>query len=255
MKGNAASFRQRALMCWSGGKDSAMALHALQQDPAVDVAALLTTLTEGYDRISMHGVRRELLQIQADRLGLPLRKVYIPQKADNAAYEAAMGAALQAERRQGARLVAFGDIFLEDLRAYRERNLARLGLKGLFPLWKRNTAELARAFVRQGFKAVVVCVDTRALDPSFAGRDIDDQFLADLPRSVDPCGENGEFHSFVYDGPIFGQAVSFTRGQRTVRDVHFCFCDILPADRNLPSPVPASLQPAQGPDPGPGPTI
>jgi uncharacterized protein (TIGR00290 family) len=215
------------LFCWSGGKDSAMALHALQSMPEYRVAALLTTVTEVYDRISMHGVRRVLLERQAESLGLPLHAVLIPPQCANATYEARMKSALEEHLARGVRRVAFGDIFLQDLREYREKNFAQFGMKALFPIWKRDTRELASEFIRLGFRAVAVCVDPRVLNPSFAGRVLDESFFADLPPEVDPCGENGEFHTFVFDGAIFRKPVHFLIGEKVTRD-GFCFCDLLP---------------------------
>ncbi len=215
------------LFCWSGGKDSAMALHALLQRNDVRVVALLTTVTEGYDRISMHGVRRELLERQAESIGLPLHEVRIPPQCVNSIYEARMEAALHVHYDQGVRIVAFGDIFLEDLRAYREKNLARIGMTALFPIWKRDTRELIRFFHAQGFRAIAACVDTKVLDSSFAGRELDESFFRDLPASADPCGENGEFHTFVFDGPIFRTPIPVRTGEIVERD-SFVFCDLLP---------------------------
>jgi len=216
------------LFCWSGGKDSAMALHALRAAGDCRVAALLTTITEEYDRISMHGVRSALLERQAESLGLPLHAVPIPPQCINATYEERMKGALAQHFARGVRRVAFGDIFLEDLRVYREKNLAQVGMQALFPIWKRDTRELAREFVRMGFRAITVCVDPRVLDASFAGRELDASFFADLPRGVDPCGENGEFHTFVFDGPVFESPIAFRVGEKVTRD-GFCFCDLLPA--------------------------
>jgi uncharacterized protein (TIGR00290 family) len=216
------------LFCWSGGKDSAMALHALRAAPDCRIAALLTTVTEEYDRISMHGVRRALLERQAESLGLPLHAVLIPPQCINATYEERMKEALAKHFARGVRRVAFGDIFLDDLRAYRENNLAKIGMQALFPIWKRDTRELAREFVRQGFRAITVCVDPRVLDASFAGRELDAAFFAELPPGVDACGENGEFHTFVFDGPVFKTPIAFHIGEKVVRD-GFCFCDLLPA--------------------------
>jgi len=215
------------LFCWSGGKDSAMALHALQSVQGNRVAALLTTVTEEYDRISMHGVRRVLLERQAASIGVPLHAVLIPPQCVNATYEARMKEALNEHLLRGVKRVAFGDIFLEDLRVYREKNLAQLGMEALFPIWKRDTRELARDFLRLRFWAIAVCVDPRVLDVSFAGRVLDESFFDDLPPGVDPCGENGEFHTFVFDGPIFRTPVRFVSGERVLRD-GFCFCDLLP---------------------------
>ena len=219
--------KEKVLLSWSGGKDSAMSLYELKQNGRYDVQALLTTLTEAYDRISMHGVRRELLERQAESVGLPLQKISIPKNASNEVYETQMEQALRAQQRNGVQQVAFGDIFLEDLRAYREKNLARLGMKGLFPIWKRNTAELALEFLGLGFRAIVVCVDPKALEESFVGKMMDEEFLARLPASVDPCGENGEFHSFVFAGPIFPEEIRFSVGEVVLRD-SFYFCDLLP---------------------------
>ena len=215
------------LFCWSGGKDSAMALHALRLAAGCRVTALLTTITEEYDRISMHGVRRALLERQAESLGLPLHAVLIPPQCINATYEARMKEALAQHFEQGVRRVAFGDIFLEDLRVYRENNLAQVGMTAIFPIWKRDTRELAREFMFLGFRAMAVCVDPRVLDASFAGRELDASFFADLPPGVDPCGENGEFHTFVFDGPIFKTPIACRTGEKVMRD-GFCFCDLLP---------------------------
>jgi uncharacterized protein (TIGR00290 family) len=215
------------LFCWSGGKDSCMALHQLRSDPLREVVALLTTVTEGYDRISMHGVRRILLERQAAALDLPLEIVTIPPQCVNVEYESRMEATLLTWKNRGVTDVAFGDIFLQDLREYREKNLARVGMKALFPVWLRSTRELAREFISLGFRAVTVCIDPKILDDTFVGRSIDADFLAALPAAADPCGENGEFHSFVYDGPGFSAPVQFTIGEKVLRD-GFYFCDLLP---------------------------
>ena len=215
------------LFCWSGGKDSAMALHALREQGDCRIIALLTTITEQYDRISMHGVRRVLLERQAESIGLPLHAVPIPPQCINAIYELRMEEALAEHFARGVRRVAFGDIFLEDLRAYREKNLALAGMRAIFPVWKRDTRELAREFMRLGFRAITVCVDTRVLDAGFAGRELNASFFEDLPPSADPCGENGEFHTFVFDGPIFKAPLSIKVGEKVMRD-GFYFCDLLP---------------------------
>jgi uncharacterized protein (TIGR00290 family) len=214
------------LFCWSGGKDSAMALHAVLQQSDVRVAALLTTVTEGFERISMHGVRRQLLQEQAKSIGLPLQEVLIPPGCTNAKYEERMEAALRVYLKRGVRKVAFGDIFLEDLRAYREKNLARIGMTAIFPIWKRDSRELIRVFHSEGFRSIAVCVDPSVLDGSFAGRELDASFFSDLPPGVDYCAENGEFHTFAFDGPIFREPLKFKVGERVVRD-GFVFCDLL----------------------------
>jgi uncharacterized protein (TIGR00290 family) len=219
--------REPVLFCWSGGKDSAMALFTLLQRDDVRVVALLTTVIEGYDRIAMHGVRRELLKRQAESLRLPLHEVFIPPQCVNPIYEARMEEALRLFYIQGVRKVAFGDIFLEDLRAYREKNLARIGMTALFPLWKRDTRDLIRRFHQQHFRAIAACVDAKVLDPSFAGRELDESFFRDLPPHADPCGENGEFHTFVFDGPIFQSPIPIRTGEIVNRD-GFIFCDLLP---------------------------
>src|SRR5258707_6567441 len=195
------------LFCWSGGKDSAMALHALQSAQGHRVTALLTTVTEHFDRISMHGVRRVLLERQAESIGLPLHAVLIPPQCVNATYEARMSEALNEHLGRGVRRVAFGDIFLEDLRVYREQNLAQIGMEALFPIWKRDSRELAREFLRLGFQAVTRGVYPPVPASSLSGRVLDESFFADLPPGVDPCGENGEFHTFVFDGPVFQEPI------------------------------------------------
>ena len=222
------------LFCWSGGKDSTMALYTLLQQKSVSIVSLLTTVTEGSERISMHGVRRELLHRQAASLRMPLHEVFIPPQCANAIYEARMEGAMRRYLSQGIHRVAFGDIFLEDLRLYREQNLARVEMQALFPIWKRDTRDLVGKFRALGFRSIIVCVDSRALDPSFAGRELDASFVDDLPPNVDPCGENGEFHTFVFDGPIFAQPVRFALGEVVEHD-SFVFRDLLP--KELPKEV------------------
>ena len=217
------------LFCWSGGKDSAMALHALLQREDVHVVSLLTTVTEGYERISMHGVRRELLVRQAESIGLPLHEVRIPPQCGNPLYEARMEEALRIHYAKGVRTVAFGDIFLEDLRAYRETNLARIHMTAIFPIWKRDTRELVQHFRANRFRAISVCINPKVLERSFAGRELDENFFRDLPPGVDPCGENGEFHTFVFAGPIFKKEIRFRVGDVVDRD-SFVFCDLLPSE-------------------------
>jgi uncharacterized protein (TIGR00290 family) len=216
--------RTEVLFCWSGGKDSAMALKVLRQQRDLRVAALLTTVTEGYERISMHGVRRTLLQRQAEAIGLPLYEVRIPPQCVNSVYEARMREALLSQKENGVHCVAFGDIFLQDLREYRERNLAQVDMKAIFPIWKRDTRELAQEFCAMGFRAIAVCIDSKKLSREFVGRELDESFFRDLPADVDACGENGEFHTFVYDGPIFSSAIAVERGEVVERD-RFYFCD------------------------------
>ena len=215
-------------LLWSGGKDSALALRALRADARFDVRVLLTTMTREYDRISIHGVRRALLEAQAESVGVAVCTVEVPARSTNAQYENALGAALHNLRAQGISRVAAGDLYLQDVRAYREALLARHGMKSQFPLWQRDTTELAREFIAQGYKAILSCVDTHALDASFAGRDFDAELLRDLPDGIDPCGENGEFHSFVWDGPGFSRPVLCERGEVRVREERFAFCDVLP---------------------------
>lgn len=219
---------ENVIVSWSGGKDSALALYEILKDQNYRVCALLTTLTEDYDRISMHGVRRILLERQAAALGFPLEKIFISKNASNLEYEARMGELLAKYKAAGTCAVVFGDIFLEDLRKYREEKLAALEMQAIFPLWKRDTRALVRSFTAAGFKAITTCVDTQALDCPFVGRLIGEQFVSELPPAVDACGENGEFHSFVFDGPIFRESVAFTIGEIVLRENRFCFCDLLP---------------------------
>ena len=213
-------------LSWSGGKDSALALRALRRVQC-EPRALITTVTEGYDRISMHGVRRELLARQADALAIELVEVAIPPACSDDVYQQRMARAFAAAPLSGVDTVAFGDLFLEDVRAYREERLAEAGRRALFPLWGRDTTEFAHEFVNGGFEATLVCVDPRLLDESFAGRAYDRRLVADLPSSVDPCGENGEFHTFVHAGPVFSQPILCTRGDVAERE-GFVFCDLVP---------------------------
>lgn len=225
--------RAPLVFSWSGGKDSAMALHALLRNPDFEVVALLTTVTEIYDRISMHGVRRELLHRQAESIGLPVEEVTIPPQCPNSVYEERMGETILRYRGRGIRHVGFGDIFLEDLRAYRENKLMRADMTAVFPIWKVDTRELAARFIREKFRAITVCIDPRKLDPSFAGRALEASFFRDLPQDVDPCGENGEFHTFVFDGPIFREPITVEMGVVVERE-SFVFCDLtLPLSRGL----------------------
>ena len=219
---------QQILFCWSSGKDSAFALYEILNDPRFEVASLLTTVTKDYDRISMHGVRRQLLEQQADSLGLPLEKVFITAGSTDEDYRSKMREVLERYKSGGTRSVAFGDLYLEDVRQYRQRNLAEVGMKAIFPLWGKDTATLARRIIDLGFKSVVTCVDTQVLDGKFAGRSFDNEFLAELPQGIDPCGENGEFHSFTWDGPIFDYPIEHKLGEVVLRDNRFCFCDVIP---------------------------
>ena len=219
---------ENVLVSWSGGKDSAIALYEILKTQNYQISALLTTVTEDYDRISMHGVRSILLERQVASLGFPLEKVLIPKNASNEKYESNLGQVLARYKEAGVSSVVFGDIFLEDLRRYREEKLASLGMRGIFPLWKSETRELALSLNVLGFKAITTCVDSQKLGRQFAGRQIDAQFLSELPPGVDPCGENGEYHSFVFNGPIFKESVAYTPGQVVLRENRFFYCDLIP---------------------------
>jgi uncharacterized protein (TIGR00290 family) len=218
---------ERVLLAWSSGKDSAFSLHTLRLE-GVEVVGLLTTVNEAFDRVSMHAVPLPLVRAQAEAAGLPLVEVRLPSPCPSDAYEAAMAAAMSAARDRGVTAVAFGDLFLADVRRYREERLAGTGVRPLFPLWGRPTPELAREMISRGQRAVLTCVDPRALPPDFAGRAFDAALLGDLPATVDPCGENGEFHSFAWDGPAFRHPVPVRVGAVVERD-GFVFADLVPA--------------------------
>ncbi len=218
----------KVLISWSGGKDSAYALHEFVRAKGYEISALLTTVTAGYNRISMHGVRRALLQSQVESLGYPLEEILIPQQCTDRKYEQLMGTALQKYSNLGISGVVFGDLFLEDVRNYREERLGIIGMRAIFPIWGMDTSELAQEFIDRGFRAIVVCVDTEVLDNDYVGREYDGQFLADLPTSIDPCGENGEFHTFVYDGPNFSWSIKFKRGEKVLREGRFYYSDLVP---------------------------
>jgi uncharacterized protein (TIGR00290 family) len=215
-------------LSWSGGKDSALALAALTAAGGPPPVALITTITEDHDRISMHGVRRELLLAQAAATGVELVEVRIPAAASNEIYEARMAEALARPPLEGVAEIAFGDLFLTDIRAYRETRCAAAGRRARFPLWLCDTAALARRFIAENFRARITCVDPAQLDSSFAGREYDALLLAELPAGVDPCGENGEFHTFVFDGPVFTGPIACRPGEVVQRD-GFVFADLLPA--------------------------
>ena len=204
-----------------------MALYEVQRNHGSSVSSLLTTITDEYDRISMHGVRSILVDKQADSLGLPVIKIAVPKDCSHQQYETIMKSETIRLRKEGVSSIIFGDIFLEDLRRYREENLAKVGMKTSFPLWGRNTHELVREFLNLGFKAIVTCIDAKVLDKRFIGRIIDDDFLNELPADIDPCGENGEYHSFVFDGPIFKERIAFSVGEIVLRD-SFYFRDLIP---------------------------
>lgn len=241
----------KAIFNWSSGKDSGLALYKILQDPTIEITTLLTSVNQQYNRISMHGVRAELLEKQALSLRLPLHKMEIPEMPTMEIYEEIMRNTLSNFKHQGVTHSIFGDIFLEDLRQYRENKLAEIGFEGVFPLWKRNTRELIQEFLDLGFKTIVTCVNERNLDKSFVGRIIDEQFIADLPSTVDVCGENGEFHTFTFDGPIFSKPIEFEKGEivyrkyekpktsasnaacntdNTAFDYGFWYCDLIPVN-------------------------
>jgi uncharacterized protein (TIGR00290 family) len=234
------------LMNWSGGKDSALALYHILRDPRYAVTQLLTSVNAHHQRVSMHGVRVSLLEAQAQRLQLPLTQLALPEMPGMQDYERLMTATLEPLQEQGITHAVFGDIFLEDLRAYREQQLARLGMQAVFPLWQRSSDDILREYLDLGFRAVVVCVNEQHLDASFCGRLLDRDFLRDLPPGVDPCGENGEYHSFVFDAPYFSAPIDFERGELVRRTyasttgaaaeadapdpfaAGFWYCDLLP---------------------------
>jgi uncharacterized protein (TIGR00290 family) len=218
----------KAWLAWSSGKDSAWALHVLRTSPDVEVVGRLTTVNEVHDRVAMHGVRRSLLQAQADALGLPLVVAPIPHPCSNEEYERVMSGAVARALEDGVSAFAFGDLFLEDIRRYRESRLEGTGVRPLFPIWGRPTAALAEEMIAGGLRAHVVTVDPRHLSADFAGRAFDRQFLADLPPSVDPCGENGEFHTFAWNGPMFREPVDLRSGVVVERE-GFVFADLVPA--------------------------
>lgn len=220
--------RARALVAWSSGKDCAWALHELRRAGEVEVAGLLTTVTAEFERVSMHATREALLDRQAAALGLPCRKIRIPFPCSNERYEAEMSQAVAAARAEGITHVAFGDLFLQDVRAYREAKLAGSGVAPLFPLWGRPTGPLVREMLDAGLRAVITCVDPRRLDRTFAGRTLDAALVAKLPPGVDPCGENGEFHTFTFAGPMYSAPIPIAPGEVVERD-GFVFADVLPA--------------------------
>jgi uncharacterized protein (TIGR00290 family) len=219
----------RAWLCWSSGKDSAWALHVIRQKGEFDVVALLTTVNRTHARVAMHAVREVLLDRQAEEAGLPLVKIPIPSPCPNEVYEQAMSEAMAAARGQGVRHMIFGDLFLEDVRAYREKHLTACGITPVFPLWKTDTRQLAREMIAGGLDAYLTCIDPRKLARDFAGRRFDATLVCDLPAEVDPCGENGEFHTFACAGPMFRRPITVQPGEIVERD-GFLFADLLPAD-------------------------
>jgi uncharacterized protein (TIGR00290 family) len=216
----------KAFISWSSGKDSAYALHEARTRGLADVVGSITTLSEAYDRVAMHGVRSSVLDRQVAALGLPSERVMLPSPCSNEIYEARFGEACERLKVQGVRHIVFGDLYLEDVRAYRERQLAALGMSGIFPLWRRDTTELARAMLASGLIAHLTCIDPKRLDRSFAGRRFDGRLLDDLPRDVDPCGENGEFHTVVSAGPMLSAPIALRVGEVVERD-GFVFADVL----------------------------
>ena len=243
--------REKLVFCWSGGKDSALALNRVLADERYEVVSLLTTCNEHFRRVSMHGVRLELLDAQAAAIGLPLEKVFVSQRSSNEEYEQRMGERMRALAAQGVVGCVFGDIFLEDLRKWRESNLARIGLSGIFPIWKVDSRELIREFISPGFGSVICCVNDAWLGETAVGRTLDEDFVCSLPVDVDPCGENGEYHSFAFAGPIFRRPVKYAVGEKIYRPIEetylssatsaasyplppvrrtkgFWFCDLLP---------------------------
>ncbi|MGZ7100191.1 MAG: Dph6-related ATP pyrophosphatase [Candidatus Angelobacter sp.] len=220
--------KKKILLAWSSGKDSAWALHVLRQQNQYEIAGLMTTLNAAFDRVAMHSTRRALVEMQAEAAGLPLIAVPLPWPCSNADYESAMKQVCDNALAQDITAIAFGDLFLADVRAYRERQLKDTGLEPLFPIWDIPTRALAQEIISAGLRAKLICVDPRQISSSFVGRDFDQSFLHDLPAGVDPCGENGEFHSFVYAGPMFNREISIVTGEKVERD-GFWFCDVLPA--------------------------
>jgi len=243
--------KEKVVFCWSGGKDSALALNRLRQDDRYEIVSLLTTCNEHFQRVSMHGVRLELLDAQAEAIGLPLEKIFVSQRSSNDEYRQKMAACLAAHKARGVTACAFGDIFLEDLKRWRDENLAQVGMRGIYPIWKIDSRELIREFMTLGFGTVICCVNDAYLGEDSVGRKIDADFIATLPPGVDVCGENGEFHSFAFAGPVFKQPVKFKVGEKVYRPVEithpgnanssyvcpsgprrtkgFWFCDLLPA--------------------------
>ncbi len=234
--------KEKIIFCWSGGKDSALALNRLRQDNRYEIVSLLTTCNEHFQRVSMHGVRVELLEQQAAAIGRPLEKVFVSQRSSNEEYQQKMSACLLAHRARGVTACAFGDIFLEDLKRWREANLARVGMRGIFPLWKNDSRELIREFFALGFGTVICCANDAYLGETAVGRRIDPEFINSLPAGVDPCGENGEFHSFAFAGPVFGAPVKFKVGEKVYRPLESTH----PAEANSAYVCPAGARPTKG---------
>ena len=225
MTPNRGGVREKVLFCWSGGKDSALALHRLMQDPGYDVVALLTTYNEHFQRVSMHGVSLALSELQARSIGLPLDKVFVSERSSNEEYTQKMSERMLEYKARGVNVVAFGDIFLDDLREWRESNLAQIGMRAIFPLWRNDTRALVHEFTSLGFKSRICCVNDAYFDDRALGHDVDLAFVDSLPAGIDACGENGEFHSFAYAGPIFEQPLEIEAGECVHRD-GFWFCEL-----------------------------
>jgi uncharacterized protein (TIGR00290 family) len=223
--------KTKTLLSWSSGKDSAWALHVLRQDPTVELAGLFTVVNAKYDRVAMHGVRAEILRLQAEAAGLPLRVIAIPDPCSNEEYADAMRALVEESVAAGVECMAFGDLYLEDVRAYREKQLAGTGIVPIFPLWNQPTRELVGKMLSAGLKAYITCVDTRKLPVRFAGRELTEELLSELPEGVDPCAENGEYHSVAVAGPMFSKPLAVEIGEIVERD-GFAFADIVPRTRN-----------------------
>ncbi|MCT8137069.1 diphthine--ammonia ligase [Anaerobacillus sp. CMMVII] len=218
--------KERAAVSWSGGKDSTFALYKILKADQYKVEALLTTVTEGFNRISIHGVRESLLEKQAESLAIPLKKMYIPQESSNEVYQKRMSEQLKELKNVGIETIVFGDIFLEDVRAYREELIEKLKMKAIFPLWGQSTDELINEFFSVGFKTITTCIDTEKVTSEFLGREMDEHFIKELPKNVDPCGENGEFHTFTFEGPLFKQKIDFRIGEWVERG-RFHFRDLV----------------------------
>ena len=235
--------KAKTYFSWSSGKDAALAFYYLQKEDNYIVEKLITTVNEHYGRVSMHGLRTELLELQAQAIGLPLSTIKLPEQPTMEVYDKIMEDQLQVLQKEGYTHCGFGDIFLEDLRIYREEQLKPFDIQGVFPLWQKDTTQLLKEFINLGFKAVIVCIKSELLEESFVGREIDESFLDDLPSNVDPCGENGEFHTFCYDGPIFKKPIKFAKGEKVFRaykspkqdseepesDMGFWFIDLIPS--------------------------
>lgn len=216
---------KKALLSWSGGKDAALALSSIQKRQEYEIVALLTILTEDDKRVSMHGVRKQLLDTQASMLNLPIEYVYLPTSASNELYENRMEETLSRYLNQGVDTVIFGDLFVEEIRQYRENQLSQVGMKAAFPLWNKSQKDLIKQFLNEGFQAVTVCIDTNALSQAFLGKNLDESFFSNLPDSIDICGEHGEYHTFVYDCPLFKQPISLQKGKISMKWNHFAYCD------------------------------